>query len=100
MHGLANFKLKKKKREVGLGYIDLQEWGQLPLGVCVLCTFIQNIQWLSGLLPGGKWLGRVDRPPQSRPKEIVELYLYSPSGPSRPVTGWTLPFSLHEVAPP
>ena len=27
-------------------------------------------------------------------KERVELYLYSPSGPSWPVTGWTLPLPL------
>ena len=35
----------------------------------------------------------VDRPPLSSAevKERVELYLYSPSGPSWPVLGWTLP---------
>ena len=41
----------------------------------------------------GAWL----RPPfQSNAefKEIVELYLYSPSGPSWPVIGWSLPWPL------
>ena len=39
----------------------------------------------------------VDYPPTSSAevKERVELYLYSPSGPSWPVLGWTLPFILH-----
>jgi hypothetical protein len=30
-------------------------------------------------------------PPKAKVKEIVELYLYSPSGPSWPVLGWTVP---------
>ena len=36
----------------------------------------------------------VDHPPPSSAevKERVELYLYSPSGPSWPVLGWTLPW--------
>jgi hypothetical protein len=45
------------------------------------------------LSPGVKRPGRgVDHPPSSsaRVKEIVELYLYSPSGPSWPVLGWTI----------
>jgi hypothetical protein len=40
--------------------------------------------------PGVKWPGRgVDHPPPSsaKVKEGVELYIYSPSGPSRPVIG-------------
>jgi hypothetical protein len=44
--------------------------------------------------PGVKWPGRgVDHPPPSSTevKETVELYLYSPSGPSWPVLGWPLP---------
>jgi hypothetical protein len=44
--------------------------------------------------PGVKWPGHgVDHPPSSsgRVKETVELYLYSPSGPSWPVIGRTLP---------
>jgi hypothetical protein len=42
--------------------------------------------------PGIKRPGRdVDHPPPSSAyvKEIVDLYLYSPSGSSRPVLGWT-----------
>jgi len=37
--------------------------------------------------------GGVDHPPPSsaKIKERIELYLYSPSGPSWPVLGWTLP---------
>jgi len=34
-------------------------------------------------------------PSSAEVKEIVELYLYSPSGPSCPVVGWTLPLPLH-----
>jgi len=44
--------------------------------------------------PGVKLPGRgVDHPPTSSTevKERVELYLYSPSEPSWPVLGWTLP---------
>jgi hypothetical protein len=43
---------------------------------------------------GGKWPGSgVDHSPPSSAeiKEIVELYLYSPSGPSWAVIGWSLP---------
>jgi len=43
-------------------------------------------------VPGVNWLGDgVDHAPSSSPevKERVELYLYSPSGPSWPVIGWT-----------
>jgi hypothetical protein len=45
--------------------------------------------------PGVRRPGRgVDHPPSSsaRVKERVELYIYSPSGPSWPVLGRTLPF--------
>ena len=43
----------------------------------------------TGSLPGVNRLGRgVDNPPSSAEvKERVELYLYSPSGPSWPVLG-------------
>jgi len=44
--------------------------------------------------PGVKRPGRgVDHPPPSSAevKERVELYLYSPSGSSWPVLGWTVP---------
>jgi len=51
----------------------------------------------TGSLPGLKRPERgVDHPPTSRAevKERVELYLYSPSGPSWPVQGKTLPLPL------
>jgi hypothetical protein len=50
--------------------------------------------------PGVKRPGRgVDHRPSSSVgvKERVELYLYSPSGPSWPVIGWTLPLPGHSV---
>jgi hypothetical protein len=50
----------------------------------------------TGSFPEVKRLG-VDHPTPSsaKVKERVELYLYSPSGPSWPVTGCTLPLPLH-----
>jgi hypothetical protein len=51
----------------------------------------------TGSFPGVKRQGRgVDHPlPSSAEvKERVELYLYSPYGPSWPVLGWTLPLPL------
>ena len=43
----------------------------------------------------------VDRPPPSSAevKEWVELYLYSPRGPSRPVIGWTLSLPYRQTKP-
>jgi hypothetical protein len=44
--------------------------------------------------PGGKAAGSWRWPPtpyRADVKERVELYLYSPSRPSRPLIGWTLP---------
>jgi hypothetical protein len=58
---------------------------------CTMCT---------GSFPGVKRPGRgVDHPPPSsaRVKERVELYLYSPSGPSWPVLGRSLPLPLPYV---
>jgi hypothetical protein len=49
----------------------------------------------TGSFPGVKRQGRgVDHPPPSSAevKQRVQPYLYSPSGPSWPVIGWTLPF--------
>jgi hypothetical protein len=49
----------------------------------------------TGSFPGVKRPGRgIDHPPPSSAevKERVKLYLYSPSGPSWPVLGRTLPF--------
>jgi len=48
------------------------------------------VQTISGAHPGIKWLGRgVDHPPLSSAEvqERIDLYLYSPSGPSWPVPG-------------
>jgi hypothetical protein len=48
----------------------------------------------TGSFPGVKWLGRgIDHPPpySAEVKGRVKLYVYSPSGPSWPVLGWTLP---------
>jgi hypothetical protein len=48
------------------------------------------IQWIQGSFPGVKRLDRgVDHPPPSiaEVKERVQLYHYSPSGPSWPVLG-------------
>jgi hypothetical protein len=57
-----------------------------------------------GSCPGGGGIKRpargVDHPPPSSAevKERIELYLYSPSGPSWPVLGWTLPLPLPRFA--
>jgi hypothetical protein len=51
----------------------------------------------TGSLPGIKRSGHsIDHPPESSAevKESAELYLYSHSGPSWPVLGWTLPLLL------
>ena len=55
------------------------------------------IQWIPGLFPWGKSAGAWRWPPNptsAEVKETVELYLYSPSGPSWPVLEWTLPFTF------
>jgi hypothetical protein len=54
----------------------------------------------TGSFPGVKRPGRgVDHPPPSSAevKERVELYLYTTSGPSWPVLGWTLPLPLTKL---
>ena len=55
------------------------------------------VQWVPGLSPGVKRPGcGADHPPSSKRRghERVELYLYSPSGPSWPVMGAPLPLPL------
>jgi len=52
------------------------------------------IHWLPGLSLGGKAVGAWHWPPTPSSVEVderVELYLYSPSEPSWPVLGWTVP---------
>ena len=56
------------------------------------------VQWVPDLSRGGNRSGRgADHPPPSkcRGHERVELYLYSPSGPSWPVLGRPLPLPLY-----
>ena len=58
-----------------------------------------TIQWVAGLFVGVKRPGRgVDQPPPSgaEVKETVQLYIYSPSGPSWPVLGWNLLYGLKD----
>jgi hypothetical protein len=48
------------------------------------------LRWISGVFPGVKRSGRVvdiPTPSNAEVKERVELYLYSPSGPSYPILG-------------
>ena len=55
------------------------------------------LQWGYRALPGGAAAGAWRWPPTPSTadgKERVELYLYSLSGPSWPVLGWTLPLPL------
>ena len=58
------------------------------------------IQWVPGLFPGGKerpGRGIVHthtHPSNAKVKERFELFFYSPSGPSWPVIGWSLPLPL------
>jgi hypothetical protein len=56
----------------------------------------------TGSFPGVKRLGRgADHPPLLAPRsKRVELYLYSPSRPSRPDVGRPLPFNLLSVVVP
>jgi len=56
----------------------------------------------NGFFPGAKQPGRVvDHPPpnSTQVKERVELYIYSPSGPSWPIPGWIVPFTFTKMVP-
>jgi len=53
----------------------------------------------TGFFPGVKRPGRgLDHPPPSSAevKERIELYLYSTSGPSWPILGWTVPLPFRQ----
>jgi hypothetical protein len=59
----------------------------------VLWPTQRPIQWVPDPFPGGKAFGAwcwPNTPSYVEVKERVELYVYSPSGPSRLVLGWTL----------
>ena len=69
------------------------------------CAFIRPalwptqppIQWVPDLFPGGKTAGAWRSPPtlsSAKVKERVELFFYSPPGPSWPFIGRTLPLPL------
>ena len=56
--------------------------------------------WYQDFFSMVKWPGRgLNHPPIStaKVKERVEIYLYSPSGPSRPVLGRNLHFNFFQV---
>ena len=74
-------------------------WGKdfLHLSKLALVPTQPPIKWVPGFLPWGKTAGAWRWPPTPSSfevKERVELYLYSPSVPSWPVPGWTLPLLL------
>jgi len=79
--------------------------GLNPSGSEIFCTRPDRPWGLSSLLYNGYWVipgvkqpgHGVDPPPQysAEVKERVQLKLYTPSGPSWPVLGWTP--SLHAI---
>jgi hypothetical protein len=95
---LPNYKIVKPQQNV-----DLLQAGQSGDRIPVGARFSAPIQTGPGAHPASCTMGTgsfpgvkrsgcgVDHPPPSSAKVIerVELYLYSPSGPSWPVLGWT-----------
>jgi hypothetical protein len=73
-------------------------WGKIfcarPDRPCGPPSLLYNEYWVfprGKKAPGGDWS---PTPSSAKVKEGVEPYLYSPSGPSWPVLGWTLPWPL------
>jgi hypothetical protein len=77
-----------------LGGLGIESrWGSDPSGPAMGPTQ-SPAQWVPRLFPRGKAAGAWRWPPtpsSTEVKESVELYLYSPSGPSWPVLRWTSP---------
>jgi hypothetical protein len=68
-----------------------------------LVSIQPSVPWLTGLCPGSKVAGACRWPPtptSTKVKEKVELYPYSPSGPSRPVSrvNYTFTFWLPDMS--
>jgi len=82
---------------VGPGF-EFQWWRDFPhVSRTTLGPTINPVKWTPGLSGGIKRPGRgVDHSPtfSAEVEGRVELYLFSPSGPSCPVLGWTLPLPL------
>jgi len=83
----------------GLDSLGIESWwGReiLHLSRPALRPTQPPVQWVPGLSRGkvaGAWRWP-STPSSTKVKERVELYLYSPSGPSWPVRGWILPLPL------
>jgi len=84
----------------GLGGPGIQSWWRRDFphpSWPVLGPTQPPVQWVQDHVHGVKRAGRVVNHPtasSAEAKERTELYLYSPSEPSRPVLGWPLPLPL------